>query len=91
MRFSIVLFFLAGSSTFAQSQANTGAIEGTVNDPSGAAIPNGDVSLNHLGTNFTRVLTCLTGRVAKGPFVERLDGQGRPQLTICELAEIRSI
>lgn len=47
---------LTASPAFAQSQANTGTIEGTVTDPTGSAIPNAQVTLTHLGTNFTRVV-----------------------------------
>ena len=42
--------------SFAQSQANTGTIEGTVSDPSGRAVPNASVSIVNSGTNFTRDL-----------------------------------
>jgi hypothetical protein len=39
---------------FAQSQANTGTIEGTITDPSGKAIPKATVTIVNTGTNFTR-------------------------------------
>src|SRR5215469_1197384 len=42
---------------FAQSQANTGSIEGTVSDPSGKAVARAQVTIVNLGTNFTRELT----------------------------------
>src|SRR5262249_39810189 len=42
---------------FAQSQANTGAIEGTVSDPSGKSVAMARVTITNLGTNFTRELT----------------------------------
>src|SRR5262252_7198197 len=42
--------------TFAQSQANTGTIEGTVSDPSGKAVARAQVTITNLGTNFTREL-----------------------------------
>src|SRR5215471_3477867 len=42
---------------FAQSQANTGSIEGTVTDPSGKAVAKAQVTITNLGTNFTRELT----------------------------------
>ncbi len=41
----------------AQSQANTGNIEGAVLDTSGRAVPRAEVSLVNTGTNATRVLT----------------------------------
>lgn len=64
MRFQrslIPLFFLTALALIpyqmlGQSQANTGTIEGTVVDPSGSAIPNAEVTLKNLGTNFTRVI-----------------------------------
>ena len=42
---------------FAQSQANTGAIEGTVTDPTGRSISGAAVTLVNTGTNFTREVT----------------------------------
>ena len=42
---------------FAQSQANTGTIEGAINDPSGKTIPGAEVTIVNVDTNFTRVLT----------------------------------
>src|SRR5215472_3990980 len=42
---------------FAQSQANTGSIEGTVTDTSGKAVAKAQVTITNLGTNFTRELT----------------------------------
>src|SRR3982074_2163584 len=41
---------------FAQSQANTGTIEGVVNDPSGRAVPGATGSLTNTGPNFSRIL-----------------------------------
>jgi hypothetical protein len=61
MRFSIIsILFIAliltASPAFAQSQANTGTIEGVVTDPSGSAVPKSEVTITNLGTNFTRSL-----------------------------------
>src|ERR1700686_1981997 len=53
--FLLTLTFTA-TFIFAQSQANTGAIEGVVADPAGRIVPGADVTLTNLGTNFTRVL-----------------------------------
>jgi Carboxypeptidase regulatory-like domain/TonB-dependent Receptor Plug Domain len=44
------------SALFAQSQATTGVIEGTVSDSSGAVLPGATVTLTNTGTNFTRAL-----------------------------------
>lgn len=58
LRFILVCYsaLVFQSVTFAQSQANTGTIEGTVSDPSGRAVPNASVSIVNSGTNFTREL-----------------------------------
>ncbi len=47
---------LLSSAAFAQSQATTGVIEGTVSDSSGAVLPGATVTLTNTGTNFTREL-----------------------------------
>jgi hypothetical protein len=54
----IALFFagLAGPA-FAQSQATTGVIEGTVVDPSGAPVPGAGVTIRNTATNFERTAT----------------------------------
>src|SRR6187455_2309023 len=51
---SSLVFFSALA--FAQSQANTGIIEGTVSDQSGRSIPKAQIAIVNLGTNFTREL-----------------------------------
>ena len=53
----ILLVFIAGCCCiFAQSQANTGTIEGIVSDQTDRAVANAEVTLTNQGTNFTRVL-----------------------------------
>src|SRR4051812_1422575 len=47
---------LASVPAFAQSQATTGVIEGTVSDPQGGRLPGAAVTLVNTGTNFTRQL-----------------------------------
>src|SRR5215472_17393240 len=53
---AVILLFSCGSS-FAQSQANTGIIEGTVSDPSGRSVARAQITIMNVGTNFTRELT----------------------------------
>ena len=54
--FAFLFCFVSGLG-YAQSQATTGSIEGTVSDPSGRSLPKASVSLVNTGTNFTRDLT----------------------------------
>lgn len=61
-RFSISFIGLAVSLSlalpiFAQSQANTGSIEGIVSDPSGRSVAGASVTIVNTDTNFTRKLT----------------------------------
>ena len=53
----LVSICVAMSSVLAQSQANTGSIEGTISDPSGSSIPSASVVVVNIDTNFTRKLT----------------------------------
>ena len=53
----LTLLLLLPSSSLAQSQANTGSIEGIITDQTGAVVPNAEVTLQNTGTNFTRRLT----------------------------------
>src|SRR5437879_2855008 len=53
----LTLLLLLPSSSLAQSQANTGSIEGIIRDQTGAVVPNAEVTLQNTGTNFTRRLT----------------------------------
>jgi hypothetical protein len=50
--FVLVLLVVLGTSLFAQSQATTGVIEGTVSDATGGALPGVTVSLRNTATNF---------------------------------------
>jgi hypothetical protein len=54
--FGLVLILAAGLAAplFAQSQATTGVIEGTVLDESGAAVPGAGVTMRNTATNFER-------------------------------------
>jgi Carboxypeptidase regulatory-like domain/TonB dependent receptor/TonB-dependent Receptor Plug Domain len=53
----VTALWMSPATLLAQSQANTGTIEGTVNDPSGKTIPGAEVTIVNVETNFTRVLT----------------------------------
>ena len=55
-----VSLFLVSSMVFAQSQATTGVIEGTVSDASGAALPGVTVTIRNTETNFEQ--TAITDR-----------------------------
>ena len=51
----LLVLFLVPLSLFAQSQATTGVIEGTVTDATGAVLPGVTVSLKNTATNFEKV------------------------------------
>jgi hypothetical protein len=51
-----IALLLSSCLAFAQSQANTGIIEGTVSDPSGQPISQAQITIANLDTNFTRDL-----------------------------------
>lgn len=60
VRFALVVLasvVLLTSRLWAQSEATTGVIEGTVVDPTGAALPGASVSLKNTATNFEQTLT----------------------------------
>ena len=63
-RFSLALLLvLLPAALFAQSQATTGVIEGTVVDASGAALPGVTVSVHNTATNYgQQVITDSGGR-----------------------------
>jgi Carboxypeptidase regulatory-like domain len=55
MRYVLVLSLLA-SSLFAQSQLGTGAISGTVQDASGAAVPDAQITIKQAETGLVRTM-----------------------------------
>src|ERR1039458_2546077 len=54
--FAVLAISLFASQAFAQS-ATTGAISGTITDPSNAVVPNAPVILTNLGTGVTATST----------------------------------
>ena len=52
-----ILAFISSFPLFAQSQANTGTMGGTVTDSSGQVVANAQVNLTNTGTNLSRDLT----------------------------------
>jgi len=55
--FSIAFVFVLSFTVFAQSQATTGLIQGTVVDPNGAVIPGAAVNIENTETGFARAVT----------------------------------
>jgi hypothetical protein len=51
----LVLTIVLAASLFAQSQATTGVIEGTVTDSSGGALPGATVVIHNTGTGFEQI------------------------------------
>ncbi len=62
----LVLVLAFPAAVFAQSQATTGVIEGTVVDPSGAAAPGVTVTLRNTATNFVSVVVTDSGGRFRG-------------------------
>ena len=59
----LLLLLLVPVAAWPQSQATTGVIEGTVSDPSGAALPGVTVTMRNTSTNFQQqVITDSGGR-----------------------------
>jgi hypothetical protein len=71
----VLLLLLPAAIVFAQSQANTGTIEGVVTDPSSSVVSGASVTVTNLGTNFTRSLVT--------------DGEGRFRALLLPLGAYR--
>ncbi len=65
--FALMCAFLCASN--ASAQYTTGRIEGTVQDPTGGAIPGATVTLRNIGTNQTRTQTTDTNGLYAFPAV----------------------
>jgi Carboxypeptidase regulatory-like domain/TonB-dependent Receptor Plug Domain len=55
--FVFVLTVATAGAAFAQSQATTGVIEGTLSDPGGAPLPGASVAIKNTATNFEKATT----------------------------------
>jgi hypothetical protein len=71
-------FLLIAAANFAFSQGTTSRLTGTVNDPSGAAVPNATVTLTNEGTNVS--LTTQTG--SSGNYIFDLIQPGTYTVTV---------
>ncbi len=54
---SLLIAFVLTTATFAQSQATTGLIQGTVTDPNGAVVSGATVIVKNTETGFERTVT----------------------------------
>ena len=54
---TLALAVLCATGAWAQSQATTGVIEGTVTDETGGVLPGATVTLRNTATNFEQVVT----------------------------------
>ncbi len=66
---SIALGICLSIAIFAQSQATTGIIQGTVYDQSGAVVPGATVTITNVGTGFGRVLMSNSDGVFTAPLL----------------------
>lgn len=67
--FAMALLLSANVSSFAQSQALNGQIEGTVTDPNGAIIPNASITIVNIETGTTRTITTDDSGVYRAPLL----------------------
>jgi len=74
----VCLLLLGSSLLFAQTQIATGAVEGTVTDPTNAVIPGASVEVREAETNFTKTQTT----DANGRFVFLLLPPGHYSVTV---------
>ncbi len=72
------MFLAMGGSAWAQAQATTGVIQGTLLDPSGGLVPGANVETKNLDTNFTKTQTT----DANGRFVFLQLPPGRYKVTV---------
>ena len=67
--FVLLVVLSAAASSFAQSQAVNGTIEGTIIDESGAALPGVSVTVANLDTGDTRVVVTNEAGVYRAPLL----------------------
>ena len=73
-----LIFILVTGVLFAQSQATTGTIQGTIQDPSGAAVPSAKVVVKNVDTGNERTLAS----DSEGRFLAPLLGVGDYEITV---------
>ena len=73
-----LIFILVTGVLFAQSQATTGTIQGTIQDPSGAAVPSAKVVVKNVDTGNERT----AASDSEGRFLAPLLGVGNYEITV---------
>jgi len=68
------------SPTKAQTQITTGTIQGTVIDANGAALPDANVELKNIDTNFSR--TASTDEEGRFIALQRIEFNKKPQINV---------
>src|ERR1700693_5703973 len=92
MRFVFVMLVFLSLEISTRAQTYTGAINGTVTDPSGAVIPNAEVKAKAKATDITRTTTTTSdGEFAFqdlpiGTYTVIVNASGFPELTIDNVA-----